>query len=313
MGLENELVDVAIIGGGPAGMSAAVWCSDLGLKTVLLEGEADIGGQLVHIHNSIENYLGLRASNGLELLDHFRRTVERSEFTLRLDTRVERVDAQTRKMILASGQVIGWRALVLATGVRRRELGIPGETEFRGRGIIESGARDKDQLRGKSVLIVGGGDAAFENAVLLSEVASSLSVAFRRTSPTARPEFVQTAQSKPNVELLPTTIVKEIRGGATVTNVVVEDTNTGVVKEISTDGVLIRIGVQPNSELLSGIVDLDERSYVSVNGRCETSVAGILAIGDVANPIAPTISTATGTGAIAAKQIFRILESEQGI
>ena len=300
----EDIADVIIIGAGPAGLSAALWCGELGLETILVEKEADIGGQLWQVHNPIENYLGVRATNGVDLLNHFRRSIEGSEFTTQKACSVVSIDPNGQTVGMSDGASLSWRALVIATGVRRRTLGIPGEAEFRGRGIVESGARDKHDLSGKNVLIIGGGDAAIENALLLSETAASVRVAFRRHEPTARNEFMQELSRTRNVEMLPGTIVKEIRGNDVVSTVRLEDVGTGRQREQAIDAILIRIGVEPNSKIAEGVANLDDRSYIIVNANCQTSVPGIFAIGDVANPIAPTINAATGAGSVAAKAIY---------
>lgn len=308
----NRAVDVVVIGGGPGGMSAAFWCSELGLTAVLVERETSLGGQLLKTFNPIDNYLGVAARDGREMASLFNSTIARSGFDRLAGTEIIELDVESRTVLAADGTRISWRALIIATGVRRRRLGVRGESEFRGRGVIESGAGERDRLKGKSVLIVGGGDAALENAVILSEVASSVKVVFRRSEPTARREFSDVAAARENVEYFPETIVEEITGDTNVTGVRLRNLSHGDVSTQPTDAVLIRIGVEPNSEIVRATLEVDDESYVKVNARGETSLKGIYAVGDVAHPEAPTISTATGTAAIAAKSIYDALESQKG-
>src|SRR5262249_43279226 len=155
--------DVLIIGAGPAGLSAARWCDELGLDTLVLEQAAEVGGQLLSVHNPIENYLGLQAANGRELRDVFAEQTTNGEFDLWTNVEIESSDLKAQRVRMRSGEELQSIALILATGLRRRRLGIPGETEFAGRGIIESGARDREQFAGKDVCVIGGGDAAAEN------------------------------------------------------------------------------------------------------------------------------------------------------
>jgi thioredoxin reductase (NADPH) len=167
-------------------------------------------------------------------------------------------------------------------------------------------------VKGKKVLIVGGGDAAFENALILSKFASSVTVAFRKPTPSARREFVDAAALGENIRLLPSTVLDRISGDDVVE--VVELTNhSGEARIEDVDAVLIRIGVVPNSEIVQGIVDLDDCLYIKVDQTGATSVRGIYAVGDVANPCSPTLSTAVGTGATAAKAIFRSFKNANAL
>src|SRR5262249_31559218 len=152
------------------GLSAARWCDELGLDTLVLEQNQEVGGQLLSVHNPIDDYLGLPAKSGIELRDRFVAQTEECDFDLWTNVEIESLNLKARRVGLRSGEQLQSIALVLATGLRRRRLGIPGESEFAGRGIIESGARDRDSLKGKDVCVIGGGDAAAENALLLAEV-----------------------------------------------------------------------------------------------------------------------------------------------
>lgn len=312
MNTARNTVDVLVLGGGPAGMSAALWCAELGLDTILVEKDPAPGGQLRQIYNPVENYLGLRVENGAEMLSAFMRSIDRANFTRVFGSEAIGIDAESGRVTLADQTSISGRAIVIATGVRRRRLGIPGELEFAGRGIIASGVGDRELVRGKRLLIVGGGDAAIENALLLSDVARSIKVAYRAAEPRARAEFVSRLGERSNIELAARTTVSEIKGRDRVGSVVLIGENDHVRQE-EFDAVLIRIGVQPNSEFVQATLELDAESYITVSSLGETSRPGIYAVGDVANPISPTISTATGTGATAAKVIYRVLRNKNGI
>src|SRR5438874_8839315 len=157
--------DVLIIGAGPAGLSAARWCDELGLDTLVLEQSEEVGGQLLSVHNPIENYLGLRAANGRELRDRFVEQTRACDFDLWTNVEIESVDLKAKRIKLRSGEELQSIAIIIATGVRRKKLGVPGEAELAGRGVMESGARDHDSFAGTDVCVVGGGDAAAENAL----------------------------------------------------------------------------------------------------------------------------------------------------
>jgi len=295
--------DIIIIGAGPAGLSAARWCDELGLDTLVLEQNEEVGGQLLSVHNTIENYLGVRAANGRELRDRFVAQTQASDFDLWTNAELERVDLKARRIQLQSGEELQSIAIIIATGLRRRRLGIPGETEFQGRGLIESGTRDREQFAGKDVCVIGGGDAAAENALLLAEVCPTVTLIHRGRKMRARREFTEQLHTNRCLTVFPESIVRRIIGTERVEAVEVE--RGGAIKpfEMAVQGVLIRIGWEPNTNLIAGQLELDERGYVIVGSQQETSVANVFAIGDVANPLAPTIAGAVGAGATAAKVI----------
>jgi thioredoxin reductase (NADPH) len=303
--------DVIIIGAGPAGLSASFWCDELGLDTLLLEHSPKIGGQLSQIYNPIENYLGLSARNGQELLDQFSAKVDEADFDLWTETSISSVDLKAKRVSLQSGEELQSIALVIATGVRRRELGIPGEHEFVGKGIIESGARDQQLFAGKDVCVVGGGDAAAENALLLAEVCPTVTLVHRGKKLRARREFGERLQGNHCVTVFTESVLTRIIGNQEVAAVEVQRKEGLKPFQIAVRGVLIRIGVEPNTDLLRGQLQLDEQGYISVDSQQQTSVPFVFAIGDVANPLAPTISGATGAGATAAKVIAARLKAQK--
>ena len=295
--------DVIIIGAGPAGLSAAFWCDELGLDTLVLEQSEQIGGQLKRVYNPIENYLGLKASNGQELLAHFSEGVVDAAFDLWTAVEIESLDLKARRGSLRSGEQLQAISLIIATGVRRKELGVPGEPEFVGKGIIESATRDRDLFSGKDVCVVGGGDAAAENALLLSEVCPTVTLVHRGKRLRARRELVERLQTNHCVTVFTESVLTRIIGNTEVEAVEVLRKDGLKPFQIAVRGVLIRIGVVPNTELFRDQLQHDELNYILVNSQQETNVPFVFAIGDVSNPLAPTISGATGAGATAAKII----------
>ncbi len=295
--------DVLIIGAGPAGLSAARWCDELGLDTLVLDQAEEVGGQLLSVHNPIENYLGVQADNGGQLRDLFVEQTKESDFDLWTNVAIESVDLKAKRVTLKSGEALQSIAIIIATGLRRRRLGVPGETEFEGRGIIESGTRDRELVKGKDVCVIGGGDAAAENALLLAEVCPTVTLVHRGRKLRARREFTEALPTNHCVTVFPESIVRRIIGNDRVEAVEIE--RAGAIKpfQMAVQGVLIRIGFQPNSDFISGQLEIDEHGYVIVGSQQETSVANVFAIGDVANPLAPTIAGAVGGGATAAKVI----------
>ena len=178
--------DVVIIGAGPAGLSAAFWCDEPGLDTLLLEQKETVGGQLHSIYNPINNYLGMRVANGAELLERFSQRIGDADFDLWTSVEIESVDLKAKRVRLRSGEDLQSIAIIIATGVRRRKLGIPGEDEFVDGGIIESATRDRELFAGKDVCVIGGGDAAAENALLLAELCPTVTLVHRGATLRAR-------------------------------------------------------------------------------------------------------------------------------
>lgn len=303
--------DVIIAGGGAAGISAAIWCAELGLDALLLEKDAELGGQLLRTYNPVKNHLGIETENGRNLRDAFVRQAESFNFTLKTQAEIVEFDLENKAVLLAGGERFMGRALIIATGVSRRKLNIEGEEKFKNNGILTSGKRDQDSVRGKRATIIGGGDAALENALILAESAAEVTVIHRRKDFRARPEFLEKAQKNPKIKFLTETVVRQILGKERIELVELENLQSGEIRRLPTEAVLIRIGVKPNTELLRGKIDLDKDGYVKINNLCETGVEGVSVIGDVANPIAPTVSSAVGMGATAAKAVFTRLNRNE--
>lgn len=295
--------DVIIIGAGPAGLSAAVWCDELGLDTIVLEQNEQTGGQLHSIHGPVENYPGVRANNGHEFYARFSERTDDAEFDLWTNAEIESVDLKAKRVRLRSGEELQSISIIIATGVRRRQLGIPGESEFVGHGIIESASRDRNDFAGRDVCVIGGGDAAAENALLLAEVCPTVTLVHRSKAPRARPTFVQQLHGQHCITVFPESAVTRILGNQEVEAVEILRKDALKPFQMAVRGVVIRIGVEPNTELFCEQLQLDGEGYAVVNNQHETNVTNVFAVGDVSNPLAPTISSAAGAGATAAKVI----------
>lgn len=295
--------DVIIIGGGAAGMSAALWCDDLKLDALLLESEKKLGGQLFRVYNPIENHLGTTAKNGGELAEIFLRQLKKRKFEHLQNAFAGDVNLKTKTVTLKDGRKFSAKAIIIATGIRRQTLGVEGEEKFRGRGILESGKRDAAETKNKIVCIVGGGDAAFENALILSEYAEKVYLVHRRKTFRAREEFVSEVRKNNKVEILTETEIVKISGKKTIEEIELKNSPDGKTFTIKADALLLRIGSVPNTEFLKNKIPLDNRGYIEIDSNCKTAIKNIYAVGDVANPVALTVSTAVGNAAAAVKNI----------
>jgi thioredoxin reductase (NADPH) len=294
--------DVLIIGAGPAGLSAARWCDELGLDTLVLEQNEEVGGQLLSVHNPIENYLGARATNGRELRDRFVEQTKDCDFDLWTNVEIAGVDLKAKRVRLRSGEELQSIAIIIATGLRRRKLGIPGEDEFVGRGMIESSG-DREAFAGKDVCVIGGGDAAAENALLFAEVCPTVTLVHRGKKLRARREFTEQLHTNHCITVFPESVVRRIIGSDRIEAVEIE--RAGAIKpfQMAVQGVIVRVGFEPNTELFREQLRMDDRAYLMISSQQETNVENVFAVGDVANPLAPTISGAVGAGATAARVI----------
>ncbi|HYX29624.1 MAG TPA: NAD(P)/FAD-dependent oxidoreductase, partial [Pyrinomonadaceae bacterium] len=271
--------DVLIIGAGPAGLSAARWCDELGLDALLLEARDEVGGQLSWIHNRIDNYLGVRVENGEELRQRFVKEIEDADFDLWNGAHIESIDLRAKRLRLQSGEELQSIAIIIATGLRRRKLAIPGEDEFVGHGIIESGKRDRDELIGKDVCVIGGGDAAAENALLLADGCATVTLVHRGRKLRARREFAEQLSTHHCITVFPESNVRRILGNDWVEAVEIERAQAIKPFQMAVQGVLIRIGFEPNTDFIRGQLRLDDGGYVIVNACHETSIENIFTIG----------------------------------
>lgn len=298
--MAEKTSQVLIIGGGAAGISAAIWCADLGLTATLVE-RSEIGGQLHWIHNRITNYPGVVAENGKVLNDRFRSSLDSYSINAHR-AEIRRFAALDLSCIDADGSKLSADAIIIATGIRRRTLDVPGEQSFVGRGILGSGSRDRKEVAGKRVVVIGGGDAAAENALILAEYADHVHLIHRGSSLSARDEFRTAVEGHDRIEIILSTHIRAFYGQEHLETIELSNRQS-----IDIDHAVIRVGVEPNSDRFAGQIELDDRGYLLVDGECRTSAEMVYAIGDVANPVAPTIATAVGMAATAVKSIAKQL------
>lgn len=293
--------DVIIIGGGPAGMSGLLWCNSLGLQAVLLEQANELGGQLLQMFHRVIDYPGLITGSGRELRDHFQAQLNELQLNYRTGCKLEEINLRDHTLH-CNGEILSSRVMILATGARKRRLGIPGEDRFTIQGGVSfSATRDHGLYAGKKVCVIGGGDSAVENSLVLSRVCPHVTLIHRSDQFRARPEWLEQARETPNITFLTGFEARAIEGGEHVERLVIEDIHSHKQQTIEAEGVFIRAGIAPNTESFREQIELDEAGYIKTNRRQQTSIEGVYAAGDVCKPVCLSVATATGQGAVAAK------------
>jgi thioredoxin reductase (NADPH) len=295
-----KIYDVIIIGGGPAGMSALIWCHSLGLRGVLLEQAPELGGQMLQMFHRIFDYPGLIAQNGREMRDHFVAQLHELQLDCRTDCRIAEINLRERRL-LCNGEMLGGDAMIIATGARKRRLDIPGEDGFETRGVSFSATRDHSQYAGKKVCVIGGGDSAVENSLILARVCPQVTLIHRSDKFRARDDWFKQAQQQPNISIITHAAVKSIEGKERVERLIIEDLLSGKSTVIEAEGVFVKVGIAPNTEPFHNQIALDESGYIKVDQRQRTSLDKVYAAGDVCRPVCLSVATAVGQGAVAVK------------
>ncbi|MBO0799623.1 MAG: FAD-dependent oxidoreductase, partial [Blastocatellia bacterium] len=294
--------DVIIIGGGPAGMSALLWCHSLGLKAMLLEQAPELGGQMLQMFHRITDYPGLMADDGRELRDHFLAQLNELNLDYRTGCRLAEIGLRERRLV-CNGEIIESGAIIIATGARRRRLGIPGEERFEAYGLSFSATRDHSLYAGKKVCVIGGGDSAVENSLILARICPQVTLIHRSDIFRARREWLAEARANPRITFVTHARVMAIEGDRKVERLILADMRSGEETAIETEGVFVKIGIAPNTEAFRDQLELDEEGYIKVDRRHRTSLRMIYAAGDVCRPVCLSVATAVGEGAVAAKDI----------
>jgi thioredoxin reductase (NADPH) len=300
---------VVIIGSGPAGLSAALYAARANLEPVVLTG-MELGGQ-VSITHIVENYPGFpEGVSGPELTELFQKQAERFGAKIVFDSATE-VDMSARPFrIKGYNEEYLADSLIVATGATPRNLNVPGEKEFTGRGVSYCGTCDGYFFREKDVIVVGGGDSALEEGTFLTRYADSVTVVHRRDELRAGPYLQAKAKKNPKIDFIWDTVVSEIVGNGQVQAALLKDKNSGEVKEYPIDGVFIFIGHIPNTGLYKDQLDLNEEGYLIVNEHYHTNIPGVFAAGEVADSHFRQVITSAGMGAAAAMEAGRFLEEE---
>ncbi|EQD71430.1 thioredoxin-disulfide reductase [mine drainage metagenome] len=301
-------VRIAIVGSGPAGLTAALYAARANLEPLVIAG-VPAGGQLM-ITSDVENYPGFpEGIQGPELVEKFRAQAARFG-TKFIDDHVASVDFGARPFLLRTGSRgdVRARAVIIATGASARWLGLPAEQRLRGHGVSACATCDGFFFRGKELVVVGGGDSAMEEALFLTKFATHVTIVHRRPALRASRIMKARAESHPKIGFLLEHEVVDLRGDDTVQGVLTRNVRTGETRELKADGMFVAIGHDPASEVFRKVLDLDERGYIRTRDITRTSVEGVFAAGDVYDHRYRQAVTAAGLGCMAALDAERFLE-----
>jgi thioredoxin reductase (NADPH) len=305
----DQVYDLIIIGGAPAGLTAAIYAGRAALKSLLLTGPFP-GGQ-VATTDMVENFPGFpEGINGAELAQRIQRQAERFGTQIVMDT-VTGVDFSTPPFtVRADSQTYRGRTVIIATGAFPRRLGVPGEAEFFGRGVSTCATCDGFFYKDKRAVVVGGGDSAIDEGLFLTKFAREVIVVHRRDQLRATKIYQERAFANPKMRFVWDSVVEEVLGEKTVTGVRVRNVKTGEAAVIEADGMFVYIGMVPGTKLFAGQVEMDEWGYIVTDRRQHTSVPGVFAAGDVQSPDFRQIVVAAGSGAMAAIEAERLLAEQ---
>jgi len=311
----GDIYDIAIIGGGPSGLTAGLYACRGGMTVLLVEKMA-CGGQML-VADTIENFPGFpEGIKGPELsewmfrqAEHFGLKTKNAEATkIGLKGSKERIF----EIELDGREKIEAASVIIATGARWNCLGIPGERELSGRGVSYCATCDGPLFKGRDVVVVGGGDTALEDAIFLARFAGKVTIVHRRDRLRATKILQERALANEKIEFCLNAVAVEITGKNKVEGLKVKDTKTGSERILKADGVFVLIGMTPNSDIVKGLTGLDEKGYVITDDEMRASADGIFACGDVRKKLLRQVVTAAGDGATAAFSAEHYVERAKG-
>ncbi len=299
--------EVIVLGGGPAGLTAGLYLARDRLKSLLIE-KAGFGGQIMNAE-WVENFPGFpEGINGFDLAQAMLKQAERFGLETLL-AQVEALKLEGReKLVTTSAGKFRAKAVILATGSERKKLGVPGEEEFAGRGVSYCATCDGAFFRDKPVAVIGGGNAALNEAIHLTKFASKVFVIHRRDELRATRIFQERAYKEPKIKFLWKSVVQAIEGKDFVERLKLKEVGSGNLSSLEVSGVFISVGLKPNTDYLKGIIPLDEGGEIRVNEKMETEIPGVFAAGDVRSNSIRQAVAAAGDGAVAAFYARRYLE-----
>jgi thioredoxin reductase (NADPH) len=304
----SAIHEVIVIGSGPAGYTAALYAARAQLKPLVFEGSVTAGGALMNT-TDVENFPGFPGGiQGPDLMDAMRKQAERFGAELRAEDVTEVDLTADPKRVIVEGETYLARAVIIATGSRYRELGVPGEKKLSGHGVSWCATCDGFFFREQEIAVVGGGDSAMEEALFLTRFASTVTVVHRRDELRASKIMQERAFANPKIKFRWNSEVSEILGDTKITGLRLRDTVTGEESELAVGGVFVAIGHDPRSELFAGQLATDSEGYLLVEQpSTRTAIPGVFASGDVVDHTYRQAVTAAGTGCAAALDAERYL------
>ncbi|MFE1243160.1 thioredoxin-disulfide reductase [Fictibacillus sp. NPDC058756] len=305
---EEKIYDVAILGAGPAGMTAAVYTSRGNLDTIMIERGIP-GGQMANTED-VENYPGFDHILGPELSNKMFEHAKKFGAEYAYGDVKEIIDGEEYKTIKAGSKTYKARSIIISTGAEYKKLGVPGEKELSGRGVSYCAVCDGAFFKGRELVVVGGGDSAVEEGVYLTRFATKVTIVHRRDKLRAQKILQQRAFDNDKIDFIWNHSLKEIHAeNNKVSNVTLVNTETGEESDVKTDGVFIYIGMLPLNAAFKDLGITNENGYVETNEQMETKIPGIFAAGDIREKTLRQIVTATGDGSIAAQAAQHYVEN----
>ncbi len=306
----NTQYDVAIVGGGPAGLSAAIYAARGGLKTVIFE-KGLIGGQIV-LTTEVENYPGFEERvSGFDIIEKMQKQAEKFDAEIKIEE-VKAIGLEGLcKIIETNKGIYKVKSVIIASGAHPRKLAIPGEEKYTGRGVSYCATCDGALYRGKVVAVIGGGDSAIEEAMFLTKFASKVYVIHRRDQLRAVKILQERVFANEKIEIIWDSVVQEIQGGDFVENLLLYNKKTKKNSELPLNGVFIFVGIIPSSDLVESRVDFDEQNFIKTDETMHTKIPGVYAAGDVTHKVLRQIITAGSDGATAAFSAEKWIEENK--
>ena len=302
------MYDIIIIGSGPAGLSAAIYAQRACLDTIVIEKNGISGGQVLNTWE-VDNYPGFPGVTGFELSRQFREHANKLGARVVQDEVVQVELSGNVKKVVCEEETYEARCVILASGAHHRTLAVPGEEELRGAGVSYCATCDGAFFRGRTVAVVGGGDAALEDAIFLARMCEKVYIVHRRDKLRGANRLQERLQAIENIEFVWNSETVAIEGNAQVEALRLRQTQTGEERRLDVDGVFIAVGIAPESELYAGQLELDEQGYIRADESGQTSVPGVFAAGDVRTKALRQILTAASDGANCVASAERYLQA----